>query len=124
MIGHAPLIAMRTAGRKPASVYVTDEVTPLSRDWHAPVTLTGKPMQPHTPCIAVEPKDSIGSLDMRFLVGLAVFVSGSTENRAKAMFEACKQAGAALVVGAHIDAHQRHTNPNNWIEIFDGATHG
>lgn len=123
MIGHAPLIAMRTAGRKPASVYVTDEVTPLSRDWHAPVTLTGKPMQPHTPCIAVEPKDSIGSLDLRFLVGLVVFVSGSTESRAKAMFEACKGAGAAKVVGCHVHEDRRDTTPQ-WIEFFDGATNG
>ncbi len=124
MIGHTPLIALRTAKRKPAAVYVSDEVTQLTRDWHAPVTLSGKPMEQHAPCIAIEDKDSIGSLDLRFLVGLVVFVSGNTESRAKAMFEACKSAGAAMVVGCHVDAHQRHTNPNSWIEIFDGATHG
>jgi len=123
MIGHAPLIAMRTAGRKPASVYMSDEVTQLARDWHSPVTLSGVPMEQHAPCIAIEAKDSIGSLDLRFLVGLVVFVSGSTENRAKAIFEACKQAGAAKVIGCHAHQDRRDTS-QKWIEFFDGATHG
>lgn len=124
MIGHAPLVAMRTKGIKPAAVYLSDDLTQIARDWHAPLTLSGQPMPKHSPHIAIEPADRIRSLDLRFLVGLCVFVSSDDEKRAKAIFEACKQAGAALVVGAHIDAHQRHTNPNNWIEIFDGATHG
>ena len=119
MIGHEPLIAMRKTGIKPASVYVSDEVTQLTRDWHAHRTLSGLPMQQHAPCIAIEDKDTVQRLDLRFLVGLVVFVSGSTEARAKAIFEACKRAGAARVIGCHTATNRRNADPNSWIEIFE-----
>jgi hypothetical protein len=121
MQGHTALIAMRKTGIKPAAVYVSDEVTQLTRDWHAPVTLTGKPMEQHSPCIAIEATDRIRSLDLRFLVGLVVFVSGETEARAKEMFEACKRAGAVRVIGCHTATNRKQANPNSWIEIFEGA---
>jgi len=125
MLGHTPLIALRKQGIKPAAVYLSDEVTQLVRDWHAPVTLTGKPMEQHSPCIAIEDKDAPHRLDLRFLVGLVVFVSGNTESRAKAMFEACKKAGAAKVIGCHTATSRRHADLNSWIEIFvKGADRG
>jgi hypothetical protein len=118
MIGHDPLIAMRKTGIKPAAVHLVDEVCQLARDWHAPQTLSGQRMQQHTPCIAIEDKDAVQRLDLRFLVGLVVFVSGNTEARAKSMFEACKRAGASRVIGCHTHVDRRDTTPQ-WIEIFE-----
>ncbi len=116
MQGHTALIAMRKTGIKPAAVYVSDEVTQLVRDWHAPVTLTGKPMEQHSPHIAVEATDTIRRLDLRFLFGLTVFAYSDKEQTAKSLFEACKKAGAAVVVACHSHTNRNDETPQ-WMEM-------
>lgn len=120
MTGHEQLKKMRLMGMKPQAVWVVDYQTQISRDWHAPRTLTGKPMEQHQPSVSIEPTDKINSLDMRFLVGLVVHVSSSEEKRAKALFKQCKAAGASIVIGCHTQDHKHYTDQSGWIEIFRG----
>jgi hypothetical protein len=79
-------------------------------------------MKPHYPSVSIEPKDAIKSLDLRFLVGVEVYTSSSDEKRAKALFEACKRAGASLVVGCHTQDESR--TQTGWAEIWrkDGVS--
>ena len=90
MRGHTGIIAMRQAGKRPGIVFLND--FPCQADWaemgdHATVDVSG---------------DSPMQLDLRFLVGMRVSITGSTEARAKALAEVCKQAGAAMVASCHV----------------------
>lgn len=85
MKGHDNIIAMRRAGQRPALVFINDY--PCAVDWldrmdHATVDVSG---------------DQPEWLDLRFLVGLRVSITGSTEKRAKRLMEACKRAGCVTV---------------------------
>jgi hypothetical protein len=119
VIGHIPLIELRKSGVRPEVVYLSDEVSQIVRDWHAPRTLTGKRMVPHAPHIAILPEDRLQTLDLRFLVGLDVRISSDDETRAKAMFEACKRAGASRVVGCQTQPDRHYTDQSGWIEIYE-----
>lgn len=124
MIGHEPLKNLRMRGIKPKAVWVVDYPSQISRDWHAPVTLSGLPMDRHYPSISIEPKDRIESLDLRFLVGLEVHTSSGNENRAKALFEACKRAGAGIVVGCHTQDDKHYTDQSGWFEVYRKEKNG
>lgn len=91
MRGHEPLIALRRRGLKPALVDIDLEPCPW-RNWST------WPEWTTVPQIEVQPTDSIQLLDLRFLVGLTVQVSGFDGPRVWAMFEACRAAGAARVL--------------------------
>jgi hypothetical protein len=85
MKGHEPIIALRQAGKKPAIVFLND--FPCSTDWprfgdHATVDVSG---------------DQPEWLDLRFLIGMRVSITGMSEKRAKRLLEACKRAGAVTV---------------------------
>ena len=118
MIGNEPLKQMRLKGIKPQAVWVLDYDCQISRDWHSPRTLSGQPMQKHLPSISIEPLDRIGALDLRFLVGLEVHASSGDESRAKALFEACKKSGAAIVVGCHTQDEKHYTEQTGWVEVY------
>lgn len=86
MRGHDAIIAMRKTGRRPAVVFLND--FPCAIDWprfgdHATVDVSA---------------DRPEMLDLRFLVGMTVNILGTDEDRAKRLVEACKAAGAVLVV--------------------------
>jgi hypothetical protein len=90
MRGHDEIIRMRQGGKKPAMVFIND--WPCRVDWfdnsdHATVSTAG---------------DAVEALDMRFAVGLAVSISAQSESRAKALSDACKEAGADLVAACHV----------------------
>ncbi len=122
MIGHEPLIQMRLQHMRPAVVYIHDKVHQLARDWHAPKSISGIPLEAHDPHISIEPKDAIRSLDMRFLVGLEVRVASDDEKRAKALFDVCKKYGASRVVGCHTPDTPRSEINNWWLEIYEEET--
>jgi hypothetical protein len=92
MRGHEPLIALRRRGLKPGLVNIDLEPSPW-RDW------ADWPEWTAVPQIEVLPSDSIRLLDLRFLVGLHVMLGGFDGARVWAMFDACKAAGAARVLG-------------------------
>lgn len=89
MRGHEGIINLRRQHLKPETVFINDWVTPT--DWEQ----FGD--YPNV-CVA---GDDPESLDLRFLVGLDVIIGGSTEDRAKAFFEAAVGAGAKLVASSY-----------------------
>ena len=92
MRGHENIIAMRMKGVKPAGlVYLCDyPVRPEFIEWQ----YASDCMSPNVSVYG----DEIGALDMRFVVGLAVDVSGNDAKRVKALAGACKRAGASMVI--------------------------
>jgi hypothetical protein len=88
MQGHDQVIAMRLQGFRPEHVFIFDtpgKVKPS--EWKTDYQL----IDVHTN------GDPVESLDLRFLVGMAVTVLGSEQKRCKALAGACVKAGAALV---------------------------
>lgn len=100
MRGHDKLIELRIKGRKPRIVFVNDY--PCDIDWFEN---SGSAV---TVCTA---GDDIATLDLRFLVGLTVSVSSPEENRAKALFEACKGYAAVVAAGCC-------TGRNGWAAVW------
>lgn len=106
MKGHEAIIKARIAGSKPSIVFVNDFA--CETDWtkyadHATVCTHGdNPMQ----------------LDLRFLTGCRVSICAETEQRAKALFERIKQAGAGVVAACHIQRSQHALNQTGWAEIW------
>ena len=106
MKGHEHIIASRIAGQKPPFVFINDY--PCKTDWfefaeHATVCTHG---------------DTIETLDMRFVVGLAVSVSATEEKRAKALSDACKQHGAHVVAACHVVYGVHPEKQTGWTEIW------
>ena len=108
MRGHEAIIAMRKAGQKPSIVFLNDY--PCDTDWtkfgdHATVDISG---------------DQPEWLDLRFLVGMRVSITGASEKRAKRLLEACKQAGATRVAACHVQNDKHPLNQTGWTEVFSG----
>lgn len=97
MKGHQQLIDMRLRGRLPLSLYIgVDEVWPrwFTSDWTTE-TCHGSGVHAH---VLVEPEDLIDRLDLRFVVGMTVQVSGDEDARVKAVGMRCLEEGASRVV--------------------------
>jgi len=118
MRGHAPILRMRLAGRRPAIVFLCDFETQSSKDWQNPGERYGEVWAPDHATVQIDENESIGLLDLRFLNGLRVCVSGRTEQRAKALFEACKKAGATTVAASHAYFVNPHRCQSGWTEIW------
>lgn len=118
MRGHAPILRMRLAGQRPDIVFVCDFQTQSAEDWHNPGERYGEVWPPDHATVQIDPTDRIGSLDMRFLTGVRVSISGSTEERAKALFEACKKAGATTVAATHTYPVNPYRYESGWTEIW------
>lgn len=106
MRGHEPIVQMRRAGKRPGVVFIND--WPCRTDWakqgeHATVCTDG---------------DDIELLDLRYLLGLRVSVSSASEARAKALFEACKQAGAQTVLAVHVKEGLPGWQQDGWAEVW------
>lgn len=106
MRGHEKIIEMRRAGKTPRHVFVNDY--PCQTDWfetgdHATISVAG---------------DDAALLDLRCLVNLTVHIIGSTEARAKALLEACKRAGAAVVAACHVQADRHQFDQSGWSAIW------
>ena len=106
MRGQTEIINARLAGQTPKFVFVNDY--PCKTDWfeyreHATVCTHG---------------DMLSSIDFRFLRGLRVSISASTENRAKALFALAKEAGASAVGACHVQDDKPAWDQSGWTEIF------
>jgi hypothetical protein len=83
MKGHEGIIAMRRSGKKPTIVFLNDYPCKIGGPTdHATVDVAG---------------DQPEWLDLRYLVGLTVSISASSEKRSKRFMQACINAGAAVV---------------------------
>lgn len=110
MRGHEHIIAMRLRGTAPKFVFVND--WPCKTDWfehadHATVCTHG---------------DVVQLLDFRFLVGLRVSISATSEVRAKALLEQAKAAGARTVAACHVQPEKHPCEQTGWCEIFHKET--
>jgi hypothetical protein len=106
MRGHEAIIAMRKAGKRPSFVFINDWA--CDTDWdkhgdHATVSTAG---------------DVVQLLDMRFLVGLKVSISSTSEVRAMALFDQCKAAGAACVGAVHVDPSRKPWEQRGWSSVW------
>ena len=92
MGGHENLIRLRTSGlRPPGSVFVCDfPVNPEFLEWkHAEDAIR--------PTVCVD-GDPVGTLDLRFVVGLSVIVMGNDVARAKEIAAMVRRDGASSVI--------------------------
>ena len=119
MTGHEPILEMRLAGVRPSSVSIDDFKNPIAKDWHNPGAKYGEVWEPDSPSVQIDPTDRIEALDLRFLVGVAALVSGSTESRAKALSSACKRAGASMVIASHSFPVNEHRSETGWMEVWN-----
>lgn len=106
MRGHDQIIANRLNGFVPSIVFLNDY--PCKTDWfdhreHATVCTHG---------------DLLSSMDLRFLTGLKVSISATTEARAKALFKKAKESGAAVVAACHINATEHCLDQTGWSDVF------
>ena len=110
MRGHENIIALRNSGKKPPFVFLNDY--PCSdTDWfetgsHATVCTAG---------------DALGSIDMRFLVGMKVSITALSENRAKALYHMAIDAGAETVAAGHHQTGVPTYKQDGWTEVFHRA---
>lgn len=118
MRGHTPILKMRLQRKRPSIVFMDDMNNPIANDWHDPGAGYGQKWEPDHATVQIEAKDSIDRLDLRFLSGCRVSITGTTEQRAKAMFEACKRAGAVTVAAAHIIFTNDYICKSGWTEIY------
>ena len=107
MNGNEKIIAMRKTGKRPGIVFLND--FSCSTDWteygdHATVSIL--------------PSEGLETIDLRFLVGMAVSVAGSSDDRAKRLFEACKAAGAATVAACGPATDRDPWGENAWCDVW------
>lgn len=106
MLGQEKIISLRMSGRSPEWVFIND--WPCETDWFehgdfATVCTSG---------------DTIALLDLRFLIGLKVSISADSEVRAKALYEAVKSSGAAVVGACHVQADLPASRQSGWTSVF------
>jgi len=90
MTGHESIISLRKQGKAPSYIFIND--FPCKTDWEE--------YQDHaTVCVYEE---SIKTLDLRFLVDMAVLVCSEDLDRAKALFTACKRHSPSTLICTHI----------------------
>lgn len=101
MKGQAQLIAMRSAGKVPVAVWVTDSDDTYSRetarDWHQHANISDGQHHAH---LRIEASDIPDVLDLRCVVGLNCHIATDRgQTRFERLFEAFKAAGARAVIG-------------------------
>ena len=92
MRGQENIIAMRMKGVKPAGmVWLCDyPIRPEFIEWQYASDCMNPSVSVHG--------DEIGALDLRFVVGMPVDVTGTDSRRVKALAGACRRAGASTVI--------------------------
>ena len=108
MKGHEKIMQMRKEGVSPKIVFLNDYE--CDTDWYE----TGD-----FATVSVAKNDVPEMLDLRYLVGLTVTISASTEKRAMALFEEAKKAGAKTVGSSHVYLVGR-VGKAGWTGIYHG----
>ena len=110
MHGHIEIIKARLRGQRPGFVFLNDY--PCKTDWfenddHATVCTHN---------------DSLSSIDLRYLVGLTVSISATSESRAKELFSLVCEAGAGVVAACHTKDDKHQFEQDGWAEVFRKET--
>lgn len=109
MRGHERIIELRKQGIKPKIIFINDwpcDVNWFDSDDQATVSTF---------------KDSITSLDLRFLTGCMVSISATDESRAKALFKRAIEAGARSVAACHVKQNKKTWEQDGWTEVFHAS---
>lgn len=85
---------MRRQGARPSLVFL-DLDTDHTEQWRR-----WPQLNPHRPTVQVEPTDNLARIDVRFVIGLIVIVSGSNADRVERLAKACEAAEALRVITA------------------------
>ena len=115
MRGHDQIIAMRLSGIKPESVHIWCGTDALKgwKDWQES---TG-----HAE-VQIEDGEALSGLDLRFVVGLLVFVNGTNPFRVAAIHAGCLASGAARVLSAATEWPQgAHREARVMGRVLDSA---
>ena len=118
MRGHIPIFKMRLQRKRPSIIFMDDMNNPIAKDWQDPGAKYEQKWEPDHATVQIDPTDRIERLDLRFLAGCRVSITGSTEERAKSMFEACKLAGATTVAATHIIWTNDYICKSGWTDIY------
>lgn len=96
MRGHEEIIAMRHSGFRPdtVSIHAGTDHSRACRDW--------RQTMPTCAHVEIPDDDSIAGLDLRFTVGMLVFITGDEAGRVSAIHAACLAGGAHRVVSAAV----------------------
>ena len=106
MRGHEEIIRMRLDGLAPEIIFIND--FPCQTDWFDNDDYC-------TVCVHQEP---IKTLDMRFCAGLTVSILSDSENRAKELLEACKQAGVRVCASSHHQVGKLGWQQEGWSTVW------
>lgn len=92
MRGHEEIIAMRHGGHRPGtvSIHAGTDHSGACRDW--------RQTMPTCAHVEIPDDDSIAGLDLRFTVGMLVFITGDDSTRVSALHAGCLASGAQRVV--------------------------
>ncbi len=108
MLGHEYLINMRKRGYKPRSVWV--ECLPMGSFAKSLIS----PQIKNDMDIHLDARDisCASRLDLRFLMGLNVYVNGPDDETTQAVADACLKAGAVKVIASFFDLSKRE---RDWL---------
>lgn len=117
MYGHEALITMRKGGQSPKIVFINDYHDATARDWQNPGEKYGETWPSDHATISTA-GDFMETIDLRFVVGLTVSISGTDESRVKALYESCKDNGAAVVAAGVTDPSKPIHKQSGWTEVW------
>lgn len=117
MRGHQPIIAMRRRRICPAIVFIDTDYDALRcwRDWPSVDASVAE--------VQIDPGDIPELLDLRWLVGLKVIVTGSDPQRVAAMDKACREHQARRVIAAVVDP-AKPVSAMHVTDTLEEAAHG
>lgn len=116
MRGHEPLIAMRLGGMRPGTVqiYAGTDNSGACQDWQ-------QTMPAHAQ-VEVSDDEPLSGLDLRFVVGMLVFVTGENAFRVEAIHAMCLGCGAQRVVSAAVSFDAQRPNADGVVgRVLDSA---
>jgi len=96
MKGHEGIIKLRIRGYKPSAVWLVDY--PCRTEWE-------KFGDDPEVCVY---GDNLNTLDLRYIIGLDVHISGENEERAKRLLDLCIQHRANKVIAC----------ANDWVDCY------
>ena len=102
MRGHDKIIALRKQRRIPEIVFLNDFPCELPKEWF-------------DVCVH---NDSITNLDLRFLIGLNVSITGTDEKRVKALYQKAVDNKPKLVVASVVDPTKPSWKQTGWMERY------
>ena len=108
MRGHHEVIHIRETGKRPAIVFLND----------AGLKFLAREYAGDNFSVCLDDGEQPEWLDLRFLVGLTVSVSATSESRARRFLEACKGAGAATVAVCSPPGADDPWSQRNYAEVW------